>query len=169
MTELISSALIIFILRMVDVTFATMRVFMMVRGRKALAWFFGFIQSLIYVLIISSILADLGNWTKILGYALGFATGLVVGMTIENRLALGYTNLQIVSPQRGLEIANGLRDEGYAVTEVAAQGKDGAVEILHCSVLRKEEGKLYSRLLEIDPSAFVTAKNVYRVQHGFWH
>ncbi|MFL7893036.1 MAG: DUF2179 domain-containing protein [Anaerolineales bacterium] len=169
MIQLLTSAGIIFFLRMTDITFATMRVFMVVRGKKVLAWFFGFLQALIYVLVISAILADLENWTKILGYAFGFATGLVVGMTIEKRLALGYTNLQIVCPQRGLEVASALRDEGYAVTEVAAQGKDGAVEILHCSVLRKEEAKLFSSLLDIDPSAFITAKNVYRVQHGFWH
>lgn len=169
MPEILTSALIIFVLRLVDVAIATMRIFMVVRGRKSLAWIFGFSQALIYVFIIGSVLSDFGNWAKILGYSLGFATGLVIGMTIENRLAFGYTNLQIVSPQRGLEIAQGLRDKGFAVTEVAAQGKDGAVEVLHCSVLRKEEPSLYLAIQQLDPKAFITAKNVYRIQHGFWH
>lgn len=169
MAALLTSALIVFCLRLVDVSLATMRIFMVVRGRKLLAWIFGFFQALIYVIIIGWVFSDLGNWTKIMGYSLGFATGLVVGMMIEKRLAFGYTNLQIVSPQRGLEVAQGLRDEGYAVTEVAAHGKDGAVEILHCSVLRREESNLYDTLLRLDPQAFITAKNVYRIQHGFWH
>jgi uncharacterized protein YebE (UPF0316 family) len=169
MLDLFTSAFFIFLLRMVDVTFATMRVFMMVRGKKVLAWGFGFLQALLYVITINLILTDLGNWIKILGYALGFATGLVIGMMLENRLALGYTNLQIVSPLRGLEIAQNLRDEGYAVTEVSAQGKDGAVEIIHCSVLRRKEPELYAKLQELDSTAFVTAKSVYQVQHGFWH
>lgn len=169
MTELFTSALIIFGLRLFDVTIATMRIFMVVRGRKLLAWIFGFTQALIYVFIIGSVLSDFGNWAKILGYSLGFATGLVIGMTIENQLAFGYTNLQILSPQLGLEVAQGLRDRGFAVTEVAAQGKDGAVEVLHCSVLRKEEPGLYAILQQLDPKAFIIAKNVYRTQHGFWH
>ena len=169
MNDLFISAIFIFLMRMVDVTFATLRVFMMVRGKKVLAWIFGFTQALIYVAIISSLLANFGDWYRILGYALGFATGLVIGMWIENRLAIGYTNLQIVSPHRFLEVAQTLRADGYAVTEVAAHGKDGAVEIIHCSVLRKDEPGLYTRVQEIDPSAFMIAKSVYQVQHGFWH
>ena len=90
-------------------------------------------------------------------------------MLVENRLAFGFTNLQIVSPNRGLEMAQGLRDQGYAVTEVSAHGKDGSVEILYCSVMRKYEAQIYAAISNLDPDAFITAKNVYRIQHGFWH
>ena len=169
MSEILTSALIIFVLRVVGVTFSTLRILMVVRGGKLLAWLFGFLQSVIYVATIGWVLSDLGNWTKFLGYAIGFATGLVIGMAMENRLAIGYTNLQIVSPHRGIETAQGLRDEGYAVTEVAAHGKDGSVDVLHCSVLRKYEAKIKTTITRLDPDAFITAKNVYRIQHGFWH
>lgn len=168
MSEVLTSALIIFGLRIVSVTFATLRILTVVRGGRFLAWLFGFLQGLTYVLTIGWVFTDLGNWMKIIGYALGFATGLVVGMLVENRLAFGFTNLQIVSPHRGLEMAEGLRDQGYAVTEVSAHGKDGAVDILHCSVMRKYETKIYAAISNLDPEAFITAKNVYRIQHGFW-
>ena len=168
MSEVLTSALIIFGLRIVSVTFATLRILTVVRGGRFLAWLFGFLQGLTYVLTIGWVFTDLGNWMKIIGYALGFATGLVVGMLVENRLAFGFTNLQIVSPHRGLEMAKGLRDQGYAVTEVSAHGKDGAVDILHCSVMRKYETKIYAAISNLDPEAFITAKNVYRIQHGFW-
>jgi uncharacterized protein YebE (UPF0316 family) len=168
MSDIFFSALLIFAMRTVGVTFATLRILTVVRGGRFLAWLFGFFQALTYVLTIGWVFSDLGNWLKIIGYALGFATGLVVGMWIEKRLAFGFTNLQIVSPQRGLEMAEGLRDQGYAVTEVSAQGKDGAVEIIHCSVMRKYESRIYSAITKIDPEAFITAKNVYRIQHGFW-
>jgi len=168
MSEVLTSALIIFGLRIVSVTFATLRILTVVRGGRFLAWLFGFLQGLTYVLTIGWVFTDLGNWMKIIGYALGFATGLVVGMLVENRLAFGFTNLQIVSPHRGLETAQGLRDQGYAVTEVSAHGKDGAVDVLHCSVMRKYEAQIYAVISRLDPEAFVTAKNVYRIQHGFW-
>ena len=166
--EILFSALIIFALRLVDVTFATLRILTVVRGGRLLAWLFGFLQALTYALTIGLVFSDLGNWMKIFGYAMGFATGLVVGMLVENRLAFGFTNLQIVSPHRGMELAAGLREQGYAVTEVSAQGKDGAVEIIHCSVMRKYESQMYATISNLDPQAFITAKNVYRIQHGFW-
>ena len=168
MSVIFVSALLIFGLRLVGVTFATLRILTVVRGGRLLAWLFGFLQALTYVLTIGCVFSDLGNWLKIIGYAMGFATGLVVGMWIEKRLAFGFTNLQIVSPQRGLEMAEGLRDQGYAVTEVSAHGKDGAVEIIHCSVMRKYESSIYAVIAKLDPDAFITAKNVYRIQHGLW-
>ena len=168
MSEVLISAVIIFGLRTVGVTFSTLRILTVVRGGRFFAWLFGFFQGLTYVLTIGWVFSDLGNWLKIIGYALGFATGLVVGMLVENRLAFGFTNLQIVSPHRGLEMAEGLRDQGYAVTEVPAHGKDGAVDILHCSVMRKYETKIYTAISNLDPEAFITAKHVYRIQHGFW-
>ena len=168
MSEVLISAVIIFGLRTVGVTFSTLRILTVVRGGRFFAWLFGFFQGLTYVLTIGWVFSDLGNWLKIIGYALGFATGLVVGMLVENRLAFGFTNLQIVSPHRGLEMAEGLRDQGYAVTEVSAHGKDGAVDILYCSVMRKYETEIYAAISNLDPEAFITAKNVYRIQHGFW-
>ena len=169
MSDLIASALLIFALRVVGITFATLRMLMTVRGRKAPAWIFGLIQAGIFILSIGWLLVDFGNWMKIIGYAAGFATGLVVGMIFENRMAIGYMNISIVSPRRGMEIAEGLREQGYAVTEVSAQGRDGAVAILQCSVMRKYERRIMSSILNLDPEAFITAKNVYLIQHGFWN
>jgi len=167
MYSFITAALLIFILRMVGITFSTLRLLMVVRGRKIQAWIFGFSQTMVYIVALGWVLSDIGNWTKFLGYAMGFATGLVVGMILENRLAIGYTNIRIVSPNRGIETAQGLRKQGYGVTEVSARGQDGAVSILHCSVLRKYEKQIKAAIADLDPEAFITAENVYLVQHGF--
>jgi uncharacterized protein YebE (UPF0316 family) len=168
MPPFLTAALLIFALRVIGITFATLRVLMIVRGRKGPAWIFGLLQSLIYVVSLIWVLSDLGNWLIIVGYAAGFATGVLVGMIIENRLAIGYTNIRVVSPGRGIETAEDLRNEGFAVTEVSAQGLEGAVSILHCSVLRKDEKKIIDRIIHIDPEAFITAENVRLGQHGFW-
>ena len=169
MYEILTAALLIFTLRLIGITFSTLRMLMVMRGRKTLAWIFGLLQAGIFVITMGWVLAGIGNWMKILGYATGFATGLVVGMIIENRLAIGYTNIRIVSPRRGIEMAEGLREQGFAVTEVSAQGRDGAVSIIHCSVLRKYEHQIKTIVPHLDPEAFVTAENVYLVQHGFWN
>jgi uncharacterized protein YebE (UPF0316 family) len=169
MFTFLSAALLIFFLRLVGISFSTLRILMVMRGYKWKAWLFGFCQASIYLLALGSVLTQLDNWLVILGYAAGFATGIVVGMFLENRLAIGYTNIRIVSPSRGFETALGLREAGFAVTEVSARGRDGAVSILHCSVMRRYEQQIKALIHHLDPQAFITAENVYLIQHGFWY
>jgi uncharacterized protein YebE (UPF0316 family) len=162
------SGLIIFLLRICDMALDTIRVLFVVRGKKKLAWVLGFFQSLIFILAISSVLANANNWLNVLGYAAGFATGNVVGMFIEERMALGHIHLTIYSSTRGSAVAEALRKDGYAVTEVAGRGKDGTVTVLHCSVLRKQVDAVETVVLEEDPAAFITTADVRQVRRGFW-
>jgi len=96
---------LIFLLRVSDMTLDTLRVLVVMRGRKAYAWILGFFQAGIFVLAISSVLEHLDNPINIVGYAAGFATGNVVGMLIEERMAIGHILLSVVSPGRGTAIA----------------------------------------------------------------
>jgi uncharacterized protein YebE (UPF0316 family) len=168
MLSLLESAALIFALRVVDISLYTMRLMMVVRGRKKFAWIFGFCQATVYVIAIRFVLTDIGNWAKIVGYASGFATGLVVGMLIEERLALGQTHLRIISSNQGPAICESLRAGGYGVTEIAARGKDGAVTMLSCNLQRKHAGSVLDLVAQIDPQAFITSESVRPVQHGFW-
>ena len=168
MVLLIQSALIIFALRMVDITLYTMRMLMVMRGRKIQAWIFGFFQALVFVIAIRAILADLNNWLNIAGYAAGFATGNVLGMALGERLSSGYVHLDVISSRRGTAIAERVRAAGYAVTEIPSWGKDGMVTLLSCSVERKHRNRLSKCIEEVDPEAFITVENVRSVGHGHW-
>ncbi len=159
---------LIFFLRVCDMTLDTLRVLFVMRGRKEIAWVLGFFQAAIFVLAISSVLSNLDNPLNVIGYAAGFATGNVVGMIIEERLAIGHIQLSVVSPRYGSAIAEHLRQQGYAVTEIPARGRDGMVSLLNCSVLRKNVGKVRSLINEIDSEAFITAEEVRPVRRGFW-
>jgi uncharacterized protein YebE (UPF0316 family) len=159
---------LIFILRVSDMTLDTLRVLMVMRGRKPIAWVLGFFQASIFILAISSVLSNLSNLLNVIGYAAGFATGNVVGMLIEERLAIGHINLSIVSPNLGTAIADRLRDEGYAITEIPARGKNGVVTLLNSSVLRRSVHHVRGVVNEIDPEAFITAEDVRPVWRGFW-
>jgi len=167
-SQAILGAGLIFLMRVGDMTLDTLRMLMVMRSRKGLAWLLGFFQSLIFVLAISSVLSNLDNLLNIIGYAAGFATGNVVGMWIEERLAIGHTHLQIVSSRRGSAIAERMRVEGYAVTEIPARGKDGMVSLLNISVLRKNVDRVHQLVNGVDPSAFITAEEVRPVWRGFW-
>jgi uncharacterized protein YebE (UPF0316 family) len=159
---------LIFLLRVMDMSLDTLRVLVVMRGRKGIAWVLGFFQALIFVLAISSVLKNLDNPLNIIGYAAGFATGNVVGMWIEERLAIGHVHLNVVSSRLGAAIAERMRAEGFAVTEIPARGKDGMVTLLNISVLRKNVAQVHQLVNQVDPSAFVTAEDVRPVRRGFW-
>ena len=159
---------LIFLLRVTDMTLDTLRVLMVMRGKKGIAWVLGFFQSAIFILAISSVLTGLDNPLNVIGYAAGFATGNVVGMWIEERLAIGHVSITIVSSRRGTAIADHLREKGFAVTEIPARGKDGMVSLLSSSVLRKSVDDVRKLVNDIDPEAFITAEDVRPVRRGFW-
>ncbi len=161
-------ALGIFTLRVADMSLDTLRLLFVVRGRKKLAWILGFMQSLIFVIAISTVLTNLKNPLSIFGYAAGFATGNVIGMLIEERLAIGFIQLSVVSPRRGAAIAEMLRGNGYAVTELSGRGLSGMVSILNVSVMRRKLVEVETLILEADPEAFVTAEEVRPIRRGFW-
>ena len=161
-------ALMVFGLRITDMSMDTLRVLFVVRGRKQVAWVLGFFQSAVYVIAIAKVLSNLGNPLTVLGYAAGFATGNVLGMFVEERLAVGHVQLQIVTQRRGMALAKALRDGGYGVTEIAAHGKDGMVHLLTASVLRKDVAKAQAIVHETDEEAFVTLEDVRPIRRGFW-
>ncbi len=167
MLEVIQPALLIFSLRIIDVSLYTMRFMMVMRGRKALAWVFAICQALVYVTAVASVITDIGNWAKVVGYAAGFATGNVVGMLIEQRLAIGFSHLRIVSPGYGIEIAEELRNAGFGVTEISGQGKDGMVEMISCSVQRRKTNQALAIVDRIDQDAYVTVENIRSISKGF--
>jgi uncharacterized protein YebE (UPF0316 family) len=159
---------LIFGLRVSDMTLDTLRTLFVIRGRKGVSWVLGFAQSLIFVLAISSVLSNLDNPLSLVGYAAGFATGNVIGMLVEERLAVGHTHLRVISSRWGSAIAERLRDEGYAVTEIPGRGKDGAVSTLDIGVLRKNVQRVGRTVRELDPQAFITAEDVRPLLRGFW-
>ncbi|NJD60816.1 MAG: hypothetical protein C3F13_07440 [Anaerolineales bacterium] len=162
------SALLIFILRVSDMTLDTLRVLFVMRGKKKIAWVLGFFQSAIFVLAIGKVLTQVNNPLNIIGYAAGFATGNVVGMLIEERIAIGHIMINIISPRRGSAIVTHLRENGYAVTELSGRGKDGMVSMINASVLRKQVDVVYRLVNDIDPEAFITAEDVRPIRRGFW-
>ena len=162
------SALIIFGLRVVDVSLATVRVLAIIRGQRLMAWALGFFQALVFVVAIRQIFANLDNIWNMVGYAAGFATGTVVGMWLEEKLAMGYTHMRVISPGRGEVLAGRLREAGYAVTEVAGRGRNGTVNILNLTVPRKRVPDVRRIVIDFDPKAFITMEDVRPVRRGYF-
>jgi uncharacterized protein YebE (UPF0316 family) len=161
-------ALLIFFLRLINYTMDTLRIMLTMRDKKLLSWVLGFFESILFVVVMGAVLNDLDDVLKIAAYAGGFATGNVVGMLIEKRLAIGYSHISIISREQGKQIAGVLREHDFAVTEIPAQGRDGKVTLLNCSVQRKLSADVERLALELDPEAFITVEDIVPRQSGYW-
>lgn len=168
MTEMMLSAALIFLMRLADMTLDTMRVLFMLRGRKLTAGIIGFAQATIFVLAIGRVLNQLDNPFNVVGYAGGFAAGVIVGMMIEERLALGFGQMRIISSTKGQAIASTLRDRGYAVTEISGRGKDGAVAVVLVTAKRRDVDNVSATVLAVDATAFITVEEVRPLWRGFY-
>jgi uncharacterized protein YebE (UPF0316 family) len=158
----------IFFARMVNIALDTLRFMFTMRGKSTISWILGFVESIIFVVVMGSVLTNIGNPLNIIGYAAGFATGNVVGMAIEKRLAIGFTHFNIISKGRSTEIADALRREGYGVTEIPARGRESNFMLVDCRVRRKEADEVENLVLSIDPEAFITAEEVTPRRSGVW-
>jgi uncharacterized protein YebE (UPF0316 family) len=165
--EAVLGGLLIFCLRLTDVTLGTVRILMTVRGRKYLAASIGFVEVTIFIVAVSQVVRNVHNVWMVLGYSSGFAAGTLVGMTIEERLALGFTVVRVISTDIHSKIAEALRALGYGVTEMTGQGLRGAVEILEVVVRRHDLPVVLQTIDEVDRKAFVTVEETRRVYRGY--
>lgn len=150
--------ILIFCLRIVDVSLDTMRVLFAVRGERASAATLGFFQALIWIFAVGNAIKHLDSIWHILGYAAGFAAGTLTGITIERALAYGLATVRIVSQHGGVEIAEALRARGYGATEMPGFGRDGAVEIVDSVVQRQHLREVLDLVKRWDETAFVTVE-----------
>jgi len=153
-------------MRVIDMSLDTVRLIMTVRGRKLLAGGIGVAQALVFILAVSAVLKGPLTVGNVLGYALGFGAGVMLGIFFEERLAIGHSMFRIYSPAHGHEIAEALRASGHAATEFPAIGRDGTLTVVNCAVSRRNASAVRAAIEGVDPGAFVTADEVRPMQRG---
>lgn len=159
--------LLIFSLRIVDVSMATLRMLLSMRGQKKLVPFIGAIEVLVWLFAVGNAIQHLDSPLHLVGYAAGFATGTLVGMWIEERLALGMASVRVVSRHGGVELAEALRDRGFGVTEFAGHGREGRVEVLDAVLRRRDLPFVFQEVNVWDPEAFVTVEEPRAIHRGW--
>ena len=157
----------IFGLRCFSVTLGTLRMLASVRGRKMIAWVTGFFQALVFVTAVSGVLSHLDNLWNIIAFAVGLATGNVLGISLEEKLAPGHSLMRIYSPGLGEAIAKALRQQNQGATILPAQGKDGTVSLIMSYVPRHRTAEIKRQIVSQDPQAFVSIEHVRQLRGGW--
>ena len=157
---------LIFLARICDVTIGTLRIIMVGRGRKYLAPVLGFFEILIWIMVIGKVMQNLGNIMCYLGYAGGFATGNLVGIVIEEKLAMGMLVVRVITRKEANELVAGLCEQGYGVTRVPAKGRQGPVELIYTVIRRSDMEDVIGMVEKFNPQAFYSVEDVRAVSKG---
>src|SRR5690554_4790610 len=145
-----------------------MRMILTLKGRRYLAAFVSTFEVIVYIMGLSIVLDNLDGIQNIIAYAVGFALGIIIGSIIEERLALGYITVNVISSNPTLNFTERIREEGYGVTSWTSSGMDGDRLTMQILVPRKQEARLYQLITDIDSKAFIVSYEPKHIQGGFW-
>ncbi|PRZ00032.1 uncharacterized protein YebE (UPF0316 family) [Marinilabilia salmonicolor] len=157
---------LIFIARVADVSIGTIRIVFVSKGLKLLAPLLGFFEIFIWLLAMTKVFENLDNWLYFIAYSAGFATGNYIGLLIEEKLALGYANLQIITQKSGIDLARKLSDEGFGVTWNDANGSRGEVTVIYCVIKRSNFKRVTEIIKKYNPRAFYTIEDIRFANQG---
>ena len=162
--------LIVCAAKIVEISIQSLKTCMMVKGQRIKAAALGFTECAIWGLVISTIIGTLGdNLFLLLFYCVGYATGLFLGSTIEGKIALGTSNLQLIASDESTEIITEyLKANNRGYTVFAGQGSTDKMNMIFIVLPRKEASKVLKEIRKkCNNRVFVVASEVSKYAGGY--
>ncbi len=157
---------LIFLARIADVSINTIRIIYVLGGRRWTATLLGFMESFIWLMAIRQIFEHLDNWLCYVAYPAGFATGIYVGMLMEERIAYGKVIVRIITSNDVAPLLNYLNEVPFRFTNVNAEGPNGKENLVFTVLERERLEELMKTLKVMLPSAFYTIEKVNNAGEG---
>jgi uncharacterized protein YebE (UPF0316 family) len=161
---------LIFLGKMVEVTFDTLRIVFIGKGRRIYGALCGLVTVTIWVMLINSVLSGIvEDPLKAVIYCIAYASGIFFGSQLEQWLAIGFTSIQIVlADQEGKQLGERLRSQGFGVTILFGQSVDGARRAILLVQLRRRRVLEATRLVnKAYPNAVISVSDVRSMRGGF--
>jgi uncharacterized protein YebE (UPF0316 family) len=143
---------------------------MMVKGQRLKAAGLGFIECAIWGLVISTIIGTLGDdLFLLLFYCIGYAAGLFLGSTIEGKIALGTSNLELIANDDSTKrIVEYLKENGRGYTVLDGYGSTEKMNMIFIVLPRRDMNKTLKDIRKIcDNKVFVVASDVSKYAGGY--
>ena len=153
--HILLTGLLVFVARICDVAIGTIRTIVTVQGRTVIAFVLAIFEITIWVTVAGTVINQIKDQPLlVVFYAFGYATGNVVGIMVERKLAFGATILRITTRTAGSDIATHLRQKGQPVTIFQGEGMQGPVHQLYIACRRKDLKWMLPDVQRIDPKVF---------------
>lgn len=162
--------LIICAAKIVEISIQSLKTCMMVKGQRLKAAGLGFIECAIWGLVISTIIGTLGDdLFLLLFYCIGYATGLFLGSTIEGKIALGTSNLELIANDDSTKkIVEYLKENGRGYTVLDGYGSTEKMNMIFIVLPRRDMNKTLKDIRKIcDNKVFVVASDVSKYAGGY--
>jgi len=146
---------LVFVARICDVSIGTVRTIVTVQGRTIIAFVLAIFEITIWVTVVSTVINQIKDYPLlVVFYAFGYATGNVVGIMVERKLAFGSVILRVITRSAGTEMAQYLRGKGQPVTIFHGEGMKGPVHELYIACRRRDLKWILPQVRLIDPKLF---------------
>jgi uncharacterized protein YebE (UPF0316 family) len=102
------------------------------------------------------------------GWAFGFGAGTAIGITLEKWIGHGHVLVRVISPRHAVRVKSLFVEEGFGVTSLRGQGRDGRdVVVLFIVAPRRQQRLVLENVQHIDPDAFITVEPVSQATGGY--
>lgn len=156
--------------KIVEITIQSLKTCMMVKGQRVKAAGLGFVECAIWGLVVSTIIGTLGdNLFLLLFYCIGYATGLFLGSTIENKIALGTSNLELIAGDESTaKIIAYLKENNRGYTVFDGHGSTDKMNMIFIVLPRRETPAVLRDIRAVcDNKVFVVASEVSKYAGGY--
>ncbi len=160
--------LIILVINIIYISLLTIRTMFTLKGQRYYAAAVSAGEALVFVLGIGLVIENLENIQNLFAYAGGFGIGILVGTKIEERLALGYVTVKVISKYCEYPLPQILRKKGFGITSWIGEGYSGKRLVMEILTSRKDQEDLYAYIVTCDPEAFVISYEPQHFRGGFW-
>ena len=140
--------ILICLARVVDVSMGTVRSLLANKGHKKVAPIIGFFEVTIWVSAMGVVVQNLGHWQNLLG------------IYIEERIALGNSVVRIITNQDAHNLAAKLREMGYRATLLNGEGNTSEVSVIFLLVRRRTLRNLIPMIKEYNPHAVYSVEDI---------
>ena len=157
----------IFLAKLLEVSIATVRVVLTSRGNRLVASMLSAVEITIWLIVTSTVLLGITeDPLRAVAFGLAFVVGIYVGILVEDKLALGLSQIEIIAEYDAAKvITNKLRENGYGATTFDCEGLEGRKLSIVLKVLRKDIPQTIELLREYDV-LFVTITDVRKISIG---
>ena len=156
--------------KIVEISIQSLKTCMMVKGQRMKAAILGFVECMIWGLVISTIIGTLGDdYLLLVFYCFGYAVGLFLGSTIESKIAIGTSNLELFANDENTElITTYLKEKNMGYTVLDGYGSKDKMNMIFIVLARKEASKVLKDIRKIcDNKVFVVASEVSKYAGGY--
>lgn len=166
-SNILLTGLFVFFARICDVSLGTLRTIVTVQGKAVTAFCLAVVEIFIWITVAGTVISQIHD-SPLLGvfYAFGYATGNVIGILVERKLAFGLIIFKVFTSRLETGLTDALRKKGQPVTVFRGEGMNGPVSELYIACKRKQLKWILPLVVKMDPGAFYIIEQAREMRKG---